>query len=158
MKCFPVLAAMSLLTACGVPSGEASPPPPLPADIGPPIPLPSGGKAQVPGLRFSVEPATAAPGATVTLVLRNGSPRQLGYNLCMSGLEQRQGNGWRPVVGTAVCTAELRLLTPGQEARFQRRLPPTLATGEYRFGTRVETPLNSSPQSPIFSESFYVGR
>ena len=158
MRCFTVLAATGLFNACGVPAADPPPPPPRPAQAAPPALAPPGNAAPALGLQFDVEPATAAPGATVTLVLRNASPHRVGYNLCMSGLEQRQRDGWRPLPSTGVCTRELRSLAPGQEARYPRPLPTSLPSGEYRFRTQVETPLNSSPQNPIFSEPFYVRR
>ncbi|HEV2078936.1 MAG TPA: hypothetical protein VGR19_03425, partial [Allosphingosinicella sp.] len=108
--------------------------------------------------RFFVEPRTAAPGATVTLVLHNGTAHQVGYNLCGSGLEQLQSGTWRNIPRGGVCTRELRIVAPGQQARYPTRLPSSLAAGTYRFRTGVETPLNRGTPGldTIYSEAFTV--
>lgn len=112
------------------------------------------------GLRVTVEPRIAAPGATVTLVLHNATAHQAGYNLCSSSLDQLQSGIWRPVPQTSACTRELRVLGAGQQARYQKQLPTTLATGTYRFATGVEIPLNRGTPAlgPIQSEPFSVRR
>lgn len=157
------LAALALLA-----TGCAPVPPPMPGPPpAPPGAFPQGGDGAsgpdrpVPaGLDFAVEPGIAAPGAAVTLVLSNGTAHQIGYNLCGSGLEQRQGGSWRAVPQDGVCTRELRILAPGQQARYQTRLPGFLAAGEYRFRTGVETPLNRGTPGldQIHSRSFTVAR
>jgi hypothetical protein len=96
----------------------------------------------------------------VTLLLRNETPHQIGYNLCASALEHRSGTSWRTEPLEGVCTLELRIVPPGQVARYERKLPTNIAGGEYRFRTSVETPEN--PATPglgwIFSEPFTVAR
>jgi hypothetical protein len=110
------------------------------------------------GLRLAVEPNTVRPGSNVTLLLRNETPHQIGYNLCASALEQMLDGMWRTVPQEGVCTLELRTLSPGQVASYKRKLPDNVATGRYRFRTSVETPQN--PATPglgwIVSEPFTV--
>jgi len=112
------------------------------------------------GLRFLIEPRTVRPGDTVTLLLQNNYPQHVGYNLCGSGLERRQGGAWLAIPLGGVCTRELRSVGARQEARYEQRLPATLALGEYRFSTGVETPQHRGKPGleRIFSESFYVRR
>jgi hypothetical protein len=110
------------------------------------------------GLRLTVEPRVAAPGATVTLVLHNGTAHEAGYNLCSSGLGQLRSDGWHGVPDNRVCTRELRIVMPGSQARYQTRLPTSLAPGEYRFRTGVEAPLGRGIPGleRIYSDSFTV--
>jgi hypothetical protein len=135
MKLSALLATALLLAGCmAVPPPVAAPPRPGP--MMPWTPQPSG-------LRLTVEPRIAAPGATVTLVLHNDTAHQAGYNLCSSGLEQFQSGTWRPVPENRACTRELRIVAPGQQARYQLRLPTSLAAGTYRFRTGVELQTNA---------------
>ena len=112
------------------------------------------------GLRFAVEPQTAAPGATVTLLLINRSPHLVGYNLCGSSLERYDGASWRGVPVTGVCTRELRIASPGQTVSYTIRLPAALPAGKYRFSTGIESPLNRSTPGLdlLLSEPFTVSR
>lgn len=89
-------------------------------------------------LRLRVDPETAAPGDSVTLVLQNDTSDDVGYNLCNSALQVRSGDAWEPVPSDRVCTMELRMLTPGNEDSFTLQLPTDLAPGEYRFTTSIE--------------------
>jgi hypothetical protein len=89
-------------------------------------------------VRLHVQPRPAAPGDSLVLVLENASAEPIGYNLCASGLEQRAGDAWRAVREERVCTMELRMLEPGQQARFAFLPPPGLAPGEYRAVTAIE--------------------
>lgn len=145
------LTSLLFLGGCQVPATIA--PTPQDRPIVPEVPAPAG-------LRFTVEPAAAAPGTTITLMLSNGTTHQIGYNLCDSGLEQQQDGSWRRVPHEVVCTQELRLLMPGQTARYQRNLPSSLGAGRYRFRTGVETPLNRDKPGldRIASEPFTVRR
>lgn len=86
---------------------------------------------------LSAEPATVSAGESVTLILRNDSPSEVGYNLCASGLERRAGGSWTPVPSDRVCTMELRMLAAGADARYELELPEGLEVGEYRFTTSV---------------------
>ena len=135
--------------------------------IQPDAPAPSFTPA---GLRFAVEPQTAAPGATVTLLLINRSPHLVGYNLCGSGLERYDGASWRTLPAAddgassrallvpTVCTMELRTVPQGRTATYARTLPTTLSAGEYRFTTVIESPMwkGAPGQALIASEPFRV--
>ena len=104
---------------------------------------------------LNVEPASAPAGAEVSLILRNGSASEVGYNLCASGMERREASGWAPVQSDRVCTMELRTRPPGEEARYQLQLPATLATGEYRFLTNVDG-MGAGESGAVRSGSFQV--
>jgi hypothetical protein len=104
---------------------------------------------------LDVEPASVVAGESVTLVLANGSPAPIGYNLCASRLERRSGEGWEGVRSDRVCTLEIRSLAAGEEARFAVDLPSDLATGPYRFSTSVER--DAVGPSTISSDPFQVG-
>src|SRR5690606_32987735 len=86
-----------------------------------------------------VEPASVSAGDSLKLVLDNGLEEAVGYNLCTSALEWRRGEEWQPVLSDRVCTMELRILEPGQEADFAFAMPelPQLPAGEYRAVTGV---------------------
>lgn len=86
---------------------------------------------------LSAEPAAVSARDSVTLILRNDSPSEVGYNLCASGLERRAGGSWTQVPSDRVCTMELRMLAAGAEARYELELPEGLDVGEYRFTTSV---------------------
>jgi hypothetical protein len=103
--------------------------------------------------------ASYAPGSSATLFLRNAYDTQLGYNLCFSALERRTDAGaWEPsaVQEDRVCTAELRILEPGDTASFQLRIPPPLPAGEYRYRTRLEE-MGAGRDIQGASRSFTVG-
>ena len=91
----------------------------------------------VSGATLSAQPS----GNTVRLTLTNSSDAQLGYNLCSSLLERREGGAWREVRTDEVCTMELRMLAPGASATFDKTWPATAGSGEFRYRTRVEMPL-----------------
>lgn len=82
--------------------------------------------------------------ATVRLALDNGSPDPIGYNLCTSELQRRGTSGWIPVDTGEVCTMEMRTLSPGHDATFEKQLPSGLAAGDYRYVTGIESPLGGS--------------
>lgn len=103
-----------------------------------------------------VEPDRTAPGETVELVLHNGSQGGIGYNLCTSALERRVGEGWEPVPSDRVCTMELRMLEPGQDARYPLELPQDLAAGTYRASTNVER-METGAREGVTSNTFEVG-
>lgn len=77
----------------------------------------------------------------VRLILQNGYNGPVGYNLCASGLERRSGTSWEPVQTDEVCTMDIKTLPGGQDATFEKRLPASLASGEYRYVTSVEIPF-----------------
>lgn len=82
--------------------------------------------------------------STIRLSLDNGETHPIGYNLCSSTLHRRSGSAWNPVDTGEMCTMELRTLNPGFDATFEKTLPATLPAGDYRYVTRVESPLGSS--------------
>ena len=92
------------------------------------------------GVHFSVETVSAG---VHRLALDNGVSHQIGYNLCMSELHRRDGSGWAKVETDLVCTMQLLTLNPGADATFEMR-PGSLPAGEYRYVTRVESPLGTA--------------
>lgn len=106
-------------------------------------------------LALTVQPDPARPGQPVELTLRNGTAADVGYNLCTSGLERRAGESWQAVPSDRVCTMELRLLPPGDQARYPLDLEPELAPGEYRFRTRVER-MQTGDREDVVSRPFQV--
>ena len=105
---------------------------------------------------FSVEPARVRAGETVTLVLRNQSSDTLGYNLCSSALEREANGQWQPVPSDRMCTMELRMLTPGESARYPVALEASVGAGPYRFVTSVER-MGSGTRASVTSAPFAVG-
>ena len=103
-----------------------------------------------PGVRLHAE---AVSPSAVRLTLDNGTQAQIGYNLCASRLQRRDGAEWTPVQTDEVCTMELRTLNPGADATFEKQLPASLPAGEYRYVTNVESPLGSS-QTAVASNTF----
>jgi hypothetical protein len=106
-------------------------------------------------IELAVEAASAPD--SITLVLRNESSEEVGYNLCPSTLEQRVGAGWQAVLDERVCTMELRLLPSGREGRYTVGLPAGLASGEYRYRAAV-TRMESGAPVGLTSDVFQVAR
>lgn len=102
-----------------------------------------------------VEPQALAPGDSLTLILRNDSQTEIGYNLCSSGLEQNADGGWRTVPSDRVCTMELRMLAPGEVARYPLELELGLTPGEYRYVTQAGS-LEGGDRGPVRSAPFRV--
>ena len=102
--------------------------------------IPPPAEPSTDGVRFSVE--QVSPGV-MRLMLDNGAPHRIGYNLCASVLERRSGSSWVQA-GTDICTMQLLTLNPGADATFEKR-PGTLPAGDYRYATRIESPLDSPP-------------
>ena len=88
-------------------------------------------------IELRAEPIALQAGDTATIILRNNSNVTLGYNLCPTALERKDGEAWQAIPSDRMCTMELRMLEPGQEARYQYPLPGNLIAGEYRFVTGV---------------------
>jgi hypothetical protein len=107
------------------------------------------------GASLEVRPEQVSPGGSVTLVLRNLSTEGLGYNLCVSALERRDNGAWEPVPSDRVCTMELRMLAPDQEAEYRLQIPDTAAAGTYRYSTPVEW-MDRGVGETISSDSFRV--
>jgi hypothetical protein len=96
-----------------------------------------------------------SPGA-VRITLRNDSSGQVGYNLCSSTLQRRDGATWTAVPADEMCTMQLNTLDPGKSATFDKRLPQDAGAGEYRYVTSVESPLGT-PMVEIASNPFRAG-
>ena len=105
---------------------------------------------------LAVEPARVRAGEPVTLVLRNQSSDTLGYNLCSSALEREANGQWQPVPSDRMCTMELRMLTPGESARYPVALEASVGAGRYRFVTSVER-MGSGTRESVTSAPFAVG-
>ena len=92
------------------------------------------------GVSLAHSPAAPSPGESVTLVLRNESDAAIGYNLCTSGLFRQSGAEWEQVPEDRICTLELRILPPGEQADFTLQLPLGLESGTYRYQTSIDGP------------------
>lgn len=106
-------------------------------------------------IRLSVQSEEVLGGTEVTLILTNRSPDPVGHNLCTSELERRAGAGWEPVPSNRVCTMELRMLAPGDEARYTIELPADLPPGDYRFRANVDRG-DAGTRSRLSTEPFRV--
>jgi hypothetical protein len=97
-------------------------------------------------------------GATATLTLHNRYADPLGYNLCFSSLERRDGSEWRPspVQDDRVCAAVLHVLRPSGAATSPAQIPPALPPGEYRFRTRLEN-MRTNAEFQGHTNPFTVG-
>lgn len=129
-----LLTAMLLLSACGQALQNGSGP-----------------------VSLTVEPPTAAPGDSVTLILRNDSPAAVGYNLCSGTLEMNAAGGWQRVPSDRVCTMEIRILAPGEVTRYPLALEPGLEPGDYRYVTSVDA-MEEGHRGPLRSAVFRVVR
>lgn len=108
------------------------------------------------GVSLMVTPESAEPGDTMTLILRNDSQDELGYNLCTSELSRQAADDtWNPVPSDRACTMELRSLSPRQRATFRVDLPADLEPGTYRFATRFER-MERSVRDTVVTEPFTV--
>ena len=94
--------------------------------------------------------ANLAPERSLELTLRNASAQSIGYNLCTSALERRNGDAWTAVKSRRICTMELRTLEPGSEARYSFSIAD-LPSGEYRARARIE-----GVTTQVLSEPFHV--
>lgn len=106
---------------------------------------------------LTVDPGVISPGDSIELTLTNRSASQIGYNLCNSPLQRRDGSSWEPVPSDQPCTMELRILEPDGVTRYAIDVPTDLAPGEYRFVTTVEY-LDSGERVGLPSDAFSVGR
>jgi hypothetical protein len=118
-----------------------------------PMPPEDGGG----GLALRVDQSSYSPGDPAVLTLVNGTAADVGYNLCVTALDRRVGDGWEPepLPLVEVCTMELRLLGPGQTADFRHTLPRGLQAGEYRMRTGVESPMGEG-QVGVVTAAFTV--
>ena len=103
-----------------------------------------GGHAGPDGISLEVLGTNWERGGTIQLRLRNGTERDVGYNLCFRVLERRVGRDWVAVQSmpqNTFCSAELRVLQPGGEAFDAQAVHSFIAGGIYRFRTNVEWPV-----------------
>lgn len=101
-------------------------------------------------------------GGVVTVRLTNRFGRPLGYNLCRSRLERRDGEGeWRPALQTLaeVCTAEIRTLRPGQWVTYSFKPAPQgrRGSGEFRVSADLED-LQAQTRFVAVSNAFKLTR
>lgn len=164
------VALASLLAACAAPTENASmnvePDPSNSAPAAPAAPsppkAPAPGTQQPQGSPLAPEPSgdpilralprEVAAGGTVTLMLSNGLPERLGYNLCTSALLASDGSEVRT---DRVCTLELRTLEPGRSATYPYDLPESVRAGTYRLRTQVER-MGSGTRTTLISNEFTV--
>jgi hypothetical protein len=112
----------------------------------------SEARDRTPGLALDIQPTPSAAGAEVSLVLRNGSSAQLGYNLCTARLSQLRGDHWLVIDSRPNCTEEQQTLQPGAEASYDVTLPAGLGGGSYRYSLRTQ--VGDSRIEEIYSRSF----
>lgn len=87
------------------------------------------------GVTVTVDRASYAAGATVTMRIISQSRDTLGFNQCSSRTVEKQvGGGWtaHPEPGR-MCTMELRMLMPGETQTATTDLPKDLTPGTYRI-------------------------
>lgn len=104
---------------------------------------------------LTATPGTVAAGDSLVLTLDNGTPGQIGYNLCASSLERQTADGWEVVPTDIVCTMELRILEAGQEASYPAALPTPLSPGQYRYNTSVQF-MEANEGHRVTSNAFRV--
>ncbi|MGH9457099.1 MAG: hypothetical protein ACRD2J_05600 [Thermoanaerobaculia bacterium] len=115
---------------------------------------PQVSQAELDAVTLVAEPAG---GDTIRLTLTNGSMQSVGYNLCASALQRREGSVWMPVESDVVCTLELRTLAPSESTTYDQTIPDGgLEPGVYRYTTSIEIPLGT-PQRPLVTPSFRIG-
>ena len=134
------LALGATLAACRTAAEDAEPAPPAQAPAAT-TPAPAMSDTSV---QLTLDRATYAPGANVTLTLTNRDQRELGYNAC-TRIVEREANGVWTVVPEPdrICTMELRLLDRGQTVKEQTDLPRTSA-GRYRLAINFSDESSSA--------------
>jgi hypothetical protein len=97
------------------------------------------------------------PGEIAEIRLTNLLAETVGYNLCLSTLEQLADGEWvrAPGQDDRFCTMELRLLEPAATASFPFDLPDVLESGEYRFRTTIEL-MDSELREEVATGAFTV--
>ena len=103
---------------------------------------------------------TYAPGQELSLRLGNESIEALGYNLCFSTLQRREGEEWAAVprpetAPRELCAASQSGLAPGGSTSSVRTLAAWLPEGEYRYLTNVEWRWNGE-RMDVVSNTFRV--
>ncbi len=111
------------------------------------------------GVVLTTNRQSYSTGEQVRLTLRNESRQPLGFNLCMSTLERRQGEEWVPVPAdpTEVCPAILGLLPAGESTHHTFTLDRDLPAGEYRFRTELEH-MDTGARGAYVSSTFQLRR
>lgn len=93
-----------------------------------------------------VDRTSYRPGDPIRVTLINRSDVTIGYNLCATALDRRDGSTWnggsRPLA--EVCTMELRTLTPGASDTFDHTLPTGIPAGDYRVRTGIHVPVDGA--------------
>lgn len=155
----PIIALALWLMACSPQEDEGSPRieptrghAPVPESVGIPTeastPFPSG-------IEYSTDRSTYQIGDTVVSRLVNASDQQVGYNLCISSLEQRSGTEWtRTSIEPSTCPAILLALQPGDTAEHRQALQQ-LPSGVYRLRTDVEAPVGKV-RTDLVTEPFIL--
>jgi len=118
--------------------------------------LPEGSTPE--GIGFAVRDTLVGTGDTVTLVLTNGTAREIGYNLCVGQLERWDGNGWRGVrkmPENSACILPLYTLTPGDSAQYLQPVYDFIEGGSYRFRDTIEW-LGDGGRAEVISNGFRV--
>ena len=118
--------------------------------------LPEGSTPE--GVGFAVRDTLFSTGDTVTLVLTNGTARDIGYNLCVSRLERWDGRGWRSVrkmPEDSACILPLYSLTPGDSAQYLQPVYAFIEGGTYRFRDSIEW-LGDGSRAEVISNGFRV--
>ena len=90
------------------------------------------------GLALALESPPSQAGEEVTLILRNGSDSQVGYNLCTARLSRQRAGQWVLVDSRSSCPPDQQMLEPRDEDTHSVQLPEELEGGSYRFSMRVE--------------------
>ena len=101
---------------------------------------------------FMVPPA----GPRVGLTLANGSTARIGYRMCPTTIERREGSEWVPTdwLPVAECSAEYQTLEGGNDAGEAFNPVGALRAGTYRARATVWRPFGAPQQ--ITSNSFDV--
>ena len=110
------------------------------------------------GIGFAVRDTQFGAGDTATLVLTNGTARNIGYNLCVSHLERWDGKGWRTVgkmPENSACILPLYTLAPGDSAQYRQPIYDFIETGTYRFRDSIEW-LGGGGRAEVISNGFRV--
>jgi len=110
------------------------------------------------GIGFAVRDTLFGTGDTITLVLTNGTAKEIGYNLCLSHLERWDGKGWRSVRKMpegSECTLPLYRLTPGDSAQYRQPVYAFIEGGTYRFRDSIEW-LGDVSRPEVISNGFRV--
>lgn len=114
-------------------------------------------------VRFITDGDSYQTGEIVTLELQNKSANRIGLNLCVVYLElERLDDGhWSELEGglerpggNNVCTAEQRMLGPGQSVKEDVLLSPVVQPGTYRISTEIE--VNGGKSRVVQTNEFRV--